>query len=50
MYFVGRITQCRALHLSKVWMETHGWVLCVVFFFASQKHPWQGQLLQSSLS
>lgn len=50
MYFAGRITRCRALHLPKVWMETRGWMLSMLFFFASQKHPWLGQLLQSSLS
>lgn len=51
MYFVGRITRCCALLLPKEWMkETRVWMLCVVFFFASQKHPWLGQLLQGSLS
>lgn len=32
MYFVGKITRCRSLHLSKVWMETRGWMLCLAFF------------------
>lgn len=50
MYFVGKITQSRSLHLPKVWMGTRGMMLCVAFFVASQKRPWLGQLLQGSPS
>lgn len=50
MYFVGKITQSRSLHLPKVWMGTRGLMLCVAFFVASQKRPWLGQLLRGSPS